>query len=252
MANDVTTKNAALPPALIQKIAEGLTRAYGGHDHAVRTGLPILKLDRGGKGWSYGQDNTAVETGTLALVQTGTFQHGVVVWSDRTKVFEEMVEGWQDAPPIPMTSHPTGQPYKRQSQVKLTLLDDGTEVLYVISSDGGNERLAELGRIAGARIGQYAQTSAYLYPVVALDMDYYDNKQHGSRIYKPVFDIVGWADAEGNMEEGAGNVTALKPPAPLPEPPKQAKDERPHRPASPPWPRIKPNSNAGACPRRLF
>ena len=136
----------------------------------------------------------------------------MVVWHESKRVHEEMVDGWMDAPPVPTVPHPTGQPYKRQVQVKLTILEgphEDTEVLYVISSDGGTERLAELGRIAGARIGQYGTTSPYLYPVVQLDFDYYDNKQHGSRIFKPVFKLAGWADADGNMEDDGGNIAAL-------------------------------------------
>ena len=56
MANDVVAKNSPLPPALIQKIAEGLTRSYGGAGHTTRIGIPIVKLDKSGRGWSFGQE----------------------------------------------------------------------------------------------------------------------------------------------------------------------------------------------------
>lgn len=225
MANDVTPKTPSLPPALVQKIAEGLARSYGGAGHALRTGMPILKLDRGGKGWSFGQENNPVQKGSTWLVSTSTFKHGIVVWNESKIVHEEMVEGWMEAPSIPQGTHPTGQPYKRQVQVELRCLngeDAGTEVIYKISSDGGTERLSELGRIAGARIGQYAETSPYLYPVVTLGQDYYDNKQYGSRIYKPVFELIGWANADGELEQAGENVIELQKPAAT-EPAKPAK-----------------------------
>jgi hypothetical protein len=88
--------------------------------------------------------------------------------------------------------------------------DAGLDVLYPTSADGGNERLGELRRIAGARIRDYYETTPYLYPVVTLDQDSYDNKRHGNRTYKPVFHIVGWANIDGEMED---NVVPLEKPA---------------------------------------
>ena len=225
MANDIVNKTSPLPPALVQKIADGLARSYGGTGHAMRSGLPILKMSKNDGSWSFGQNNAEVQDGSPWLVDTGSFQHGIVVWSESKIVHEEMVEGWADAPAIPSAPHPTGQPYKRQTSVKLRCLDGedaDTEVIYKISSDGGTERLAELGRIAGARIGQYADSSPYLYPVVRLSCDFYKNKTHGSNTYKPVFELMGWADAEGNMEEAAHKVVEMQKPAAA-EPAKPAK-----------------------------
>jgi hypothetical protein len=229
MTNDVAPAKPSLPPALVQKIAEGLARAYGGTDHAQRLGLPLLKMNKNDGSWSFGVENNEVQPGAHLLVDTGSFKHGLVVWSDSKIVHEEMVEGWEAPPPIPLQPHPTGQPYKRQSQVKLRILDgedEGLELLYKISSDGGNERLAELGRQAGARIGLYAETSPYLYPVIQLDSDWYKNKNHGSNTYKPIFRLVGWADAEGNLEDAADKVVEL--------PKQDAGREPPVRPAKPP------------------
>jgi hypothetical protein len=56
--------------------------------------------------------------------------------------------------------------------------------------------------------------------VVVLDQDFYDNKQHGSRIFKPVFRLVGWADGEGNLEAAEEKVVKIpEPPAKPAKPP---------------------------------
>ena len=199
--DDIVKKTANLPASLVTQIGEGLARGFAGQTSSAR-GHTILKLDRAGAGWMFGQANTPVQQGSRWRVDTGTLKHGLVVWHDSKVVYENMVDGWVEAPAIPATVHPTGKPFQMQRSVEMRCLDgedEGQEVLYKISSDGGNERLGELGKFAGVRIAQYAHTHQYLYPVIELEYESYPNKTHGGRTYKPILKLVGWSDYEGEI-----------------------------------------------------
>jgi hypothetical protein len=95
MTNDIVKKPSALPPALVNKIADGLARSYGGSSGGITHGEMLLKLDKGGTGWGVGMNSQSmepVEEGSRWFVNSQTFKWGWVVWSESKKVYESMID----------------------------------------------------------------------------------------------------------------------------------------------------------------
>jgi hypothetical protein len=216
MANDVTTKAAALPAALVAKIAAGIGKSQIGAG-AGGGGQILLRLVTGK--WLFGQGNDEVQHGSSWLVNITTFKHGDVTWFESQLVDEYMVDMWSDTRPLPPT-HATGASPKQQMSVEMKCMngeDAGLQVLYKISSLGGTAALFDLKEAVRRRVDERGPEYPYLFPVLELGFTSYPNKRYGGTTYNPVLKRVGWADINGQLEgaeDGGAPAAALKEPEP--------------------------------------
>jgi hypothetical protein len=215
MANEVTSKAAALPAALVAKIAAGIGKSQIGAG-AGGGGQILLRLVTGK--WLFGQGNDEVQHGASWLVNITTFKHGDVTWFESQLVDEYMVDMWSETRPLPGT-HATGATPKPQMSVEMKCMngeDAGLQVLYKISSLGGTAALFDLKEAVRRRVDENGPEYPYLFPVIELGFTSYPNKRYGGTTYNPVLKRTGWADINGQLEGAEdGGAAPLKEPEPV-------------------------------------
>lgn len=164
-------------------------------------GKPYMKFGKDGE-WSCGQGGDAVN-GELVILNTSSLKGGYVCWTDHDKKKNEKLGeemqlvsmGLIDPEELP----DMGWPWKAQQSVEGRFLEgDQEEFSYNTSSGGGLEAMAGVIDAIMARIEDGEEV--FLFPVVRLEDDNYEHKQWG-KTYKPILEIVGWADVEGNLED---------------------------------------------------
>jgi hypothetical protein len=189
-------------------------------------GMPLLKMAKSGE-WLFGQNNVDVQPGSRWVVNIVSLMHGYVCWVDNgpgnknTKEGEVMVPMTQ---PKPMKPPPLkGTEFKEQRSFQAKCLDGedrGTEVQYNTNSDGGLKAFDRLALTVQKTLDAYRQqphgSPAYVFPVLKLDSEFYDDIRYG-RIYKPIFEIVGWADMRGNLAGERPKPESAAPPAAAPK-----------------------------------
>ena len=183
-------------------------------------GKPYLKMDRTGE-FSFGPASDPVQQGSQWAINPMSFQHGHVCWLDPGNGQKGKKLGEVMGPmtrPIPSEPDPIdGTPYKPQGAFGLKCLtgeDAGVEVQYVTPSNGG---LQSVKAVVEAFQRHYAQPGGKNYPcpVVVMRSSSYPHPAYG-KIFKPEFQVVGWADMNGNIDDGSGSLPKPKP-APEPE-----------------------------------
>lgn len=229
MGNDIAVAQASALEAA-QKMLGGLRKTV---QDAPSGGGAYLSFGKDGQ-WAFGTDRKVVDPeNDIAILNVLGVQAGYVCWSDypkeekkkNTKLGERMAPVTQ--PIDPSTLPETGWEWRAQQGGEFKFVEGahtGTQVKFVTSSQGGIERFAALIDAVTERI---SQGTPYFFPLVALDGDHYIHPSWG-KTYKPLFDIVGWADVNGNEEPEGGapaieNQTKAAPakvkePEPEPEP----------------------------------
>jgi hypothetical protein len=191
---------------------------------AGRSGLPMLQFKREGNGtWVYGQQKTVVEDNSLWAINPSTFMWGYVCFGDGNKRLGEHLVSVSKPRPDVTTLPDHGFPWQEEMAVNMKCIggtDDGIEVVFKISTDGGvkaiNGLLTEvLDRVLGG------QHNGKVAPIARLDKDSYQHAKHG-RVWYPVTPIVDWMPLEGPAP-------APKPPAPEPKAPPAASEPQPRR-----------------------
>jgi len=181
-----------------------------------------LKLTRQGE-WVYGAEETEVADGSYFVIDPMSYAQGYVAWSaDGELIAEEMAVAGQ--PPITVAGLPVLSEGKWDAQVSFALkgiegTQDGVQVLYKTSSQGGKEAIAGLLSLIIAR-GRAGESEVC--PVVVLDTSNYKHKKYG-KIFKPVLTVDEWMDIPEVGDEPVAAksepepVAAIEPP-PEPEP----------------------------------
>lgn len=227
MGNDIAIAQAnALEAA--QRMLSGLQRTVG---EAPTGGGDYLRFAKDGE-WTFGTANKVVDAeNDIALFNVLTAQAGFVCWSDYPKEQKKKNEKLGErmasvTTPIDRSSLPVHDwDWTPQQGGEFKFIEGahiGTQVKFVTSSQGGLERFAAMLAAVTERI---AGGTPYFFPLISFTHDFYQHASYG-KIYKPLFDIVGWADVNGNEEpeEGAPAVTKAEPvkeakkPEPEPEP----------------------------------
>lgn len=187
---------------LDKALAKGLAAAP-----AAPPAQPFMRLDQTTGSWVYGQENVAVEEGSEWAINTMSLQHGYVCWSDpkTTKrkaelLGERFVRFDVDLPSIiDMPDHSdSGGVWKDAVMFDLACVsgeDQGQQVTYNASTAGGTRAYAELLAAIADR-----PSPDYVYPVVKLESTSYESK-YGRTVFNPIFRIVGWANADGQILE---------------------------------------------------
>jgi hypothetical protein len=227
MSNVTTTTPAGLPATMLEQIAKGIaenrapTSVAGG-------GKPLLRLLRDGI-WVFGQENIEVQEGSRWAVNPMMLVHGWVCWIDGGPNAKNELAGevmgpmWEPRVPRPAAIEAT--PFKEQYGCDLKCLtgdDVGAEVTFKTPSDGGIRAMVKLrDEIQRHLINGGA---AYPCPVVELEQESYNHSKWG-KIYKPILQIVGWCDMNGQMAGAAAPAIEQAAPA-APEPAKPVRQRR--------------------------
>jgi len=159
-------------------------------------GKPFLRLSREGD-YIYGPQNTDVQGGSHWAVNLASLEHGWVCWGDGELLGQVMCSVQLPAPARP----PAIEGYQFEAQFGMSLAcilgdDTGLEVIYKNNSLGYRKAYDKL--LADVR-GRYAGDQQFYWPVIELETSSYPHKKYG-KIYEPIFKIVGWADANGNLQ----------------------------------------------------
>ena len=150
--------------------------------------------------WILGQEEINVE-GEQCIVIVPSMMHGWQRWGESppAKAFSSVLDPKPAAPAsiegVDQEGRACTHVAKAALQVGGKFVDtDLGQFIYNTDSMGGVERLGELFDA----IVEQSKTSAFYFPVVTLGNDWY--KRTTGKVFKPVFEISGWANADGEIE----------------------------------------------------
>jgi hypothetical protein len=225
--NDIVKPNTtSLPADYADQLMAGIA-ASPVMNASIGGGNPLLKMEKGSGTWVIGQANDEMQDGSRWLVNPVSFMHGWVCWVDgaagakNRKAGEVMGPMTRTAPPQPDPIE--GKAFAAQGSFELKCMegvDEGLQVIYRSPSQGGVEAISTLVQ---AFQRHFAQDRAHPCPIVVMKSTNYQHPNWG-KTYKPVFEIVGWADMDGNIAGAAA--AAVAPPAAA-EPAKPARVRKP-------------------------
>jgi hypothetical protein len=131
--------------------------------------------------------------------------HGYSCWTAnpdpkvKNTLLGEVMVSIQEAKPL-MPDPINGYPFKEQRVFDLKCIlgdDEGVEATYKNSSIGG---LRGVDNLLAALQKQILVDPTKLVAIVQLESSPYEHTSFG-RIYNPIFNVVGWADMDGNEDE---------------------------------------------------
>lgn len=174
-----------------------------------------------------GRDEIDVD-GEIAIINTLSLSHGYVRWGEKppAKVFVSISQELP-TPPAPFEGvDENGRPktYMPTDARHLTgrFIDDNLgDFSFECNSMGGVERVDEL---YDAILDRAEAGTEYIFPMVKLANDFY--KRETGKVYKPIFDIVGWANKDGEEEGKKAEPKKVEAPEPEPEPPTRRRRRR--------------------------
>lgn len=167
------------------------SRAEGGY----------LKFNGKTGGWTMGQEEINVD-GEKALIISDLMEHGYIRWGEvpPAKAFAKLNQPYPEKPEPVEGKDYEGRPKTfyaeeaRQLSGKFTD-DDLGQFIFNVSSMGGVENVDKL---FDAIITKAQDGTPYCYPMVKLSNEWY--KRTTGKVFKPVFEIIGWHDVNGNTE----------------------------------------------------
>jgi hypothetical protein len=191
---DIVKRTEQLPADFGDSLMRGIeqTRSTIG----TAGGKPFLRLTRAGD-YIYGPQNVDVQEGSHWAVNLASLEHGWVCWGDGELLGQIMVDVRLPQPARP----PAVEGYGFEPQFGMNLAcisgdDKGLEVIYKNNSLGFKKAFDQI--LADIR-ARYTIDQQYYWPVIELQTSSYPHKKYG-QIFEPIFKIVGWADANGNLQ----------------------------------------------------
>jgi len=192
--SDIARRTEALPADFGDSLMRGIeqTRSTIG----TAGGKPFLRLSRTGD-YIYGPQNVDVQDGSHWAVNLASLEHGWVCWGDGELLGQIMVDVRLPQPQRP----PAVEGYGFEPQFGMSLAcisgdDKGVEVIYKNNSLGYKKAFDQL--LADIR-ARYIIDQQFYWPVIELNTSSYPHKKYG-QIFEPIFKVVGWADANGNLQ----------------------------------------------------
>lgn len=190
-----TTQNSAT------SLAAALQESKVHETHAGNGSKAFLKFDFKTGDYFFGRDAEEV-TGETIAVNTYSIQHGWTLWA-AGKPTKRLAPFNQELPQ-PMESVGNDMPSESRAFEARFTDDEETILVFETNSFGGRKGVDAILNAVKARA--VSGETDYLFPVVELKSENYKSKQ-GSTIHNPVFEIVGWMDANGEQE---GNTKAVE------------------------------------------
>jgi hypothetical protein len=229
---------AQLMAGIAQSRATTKISGFGGKD--------LLRLDVAGAGWVFGQNSEEVQKGSRWAINVRSIMHGWNCWADRGKknelVLDDMVPVTQAKPPKPEPIE--GFESKDTRSFDLKCLDGSDKDLELHFKNGSDGTIRAVDALLGKIYNQVAVNKTYVCPVVTLDQEDYLHPKYNKRIYKPVFNLVGWADMNGNL----AGAEQLELDRSLKTPPGSVTEADRSKPAKPPLEAVQPAAEAIAEP----
>jgi len=192
--SDIVKRTEQLPADFGDSLMRGIeqTRSTIG----TAGGKPFLRLTRAGD-YIYGPQNVDVQDGSHWAVNLASLEHGWVCWGDGELLGQIMVDVRLPQPQRP----PAVEGYGFEPQFGMSLAcisgdDKGLEVIYKNNSLGYKKAFDQL--LADIR-ARYPLDQQFYWPVIELKTSSYPHKKYG-QIFEPIFKVVGWADANGNLQ----------------------------------------------------
>ena len=186
----ITDLSSALAQSKVQDNASTGSKAYIGFDF------------QSGE-YTFGRDKTEITDDNI-VINTSSFTHGWILWVNRTstKVMRSFVEDL----PAPMPNGPAGEQPAESRGFEARFEDDPDTVLvFETSSYGGRKGCDKI--LNEIRIRSAGGESEYLFPIVRLTSENYQSKQ-GRTVYNPIFEVVGWMNQEGDIQQNVQKLEA--------------------------------------------
>ena len=191
-------------------------------------GVPLLRMMRDGE-WVLGQMNEPIGSDIALIVNTTSFLHGWQAWTkypEGTGQKNELVGEVKAAAlfeAMPSKPDPVnGQwPFNemRGFECRSLVDDEVPEALYKANSIGGTREVKALQDKVVKQVKLVSEE--YICPVITLSCDSYINKTYGGKTYNPVFNVIGWANMDGDVmpppDRTAAIAEAQAPAAPVEE-----------------------------------
>jgi hypothetical protein len=183
-------------------------------------GKDLIKLSKNDGTWNVGQADEPMQVGSKWWINLLSICHGYICWSNyqgtrkNERLGEVMVPMYEPKPPKPGPID--GFNFAEQRSFEAVCLngeDEGAEVQFKNGSVG---TMKGFKKLEDAVKSQLRTDRAYPCPVIQFKSEKYKHSDYGW-IWNPVFEIVDWADMQGNLKS-AGEAA----PVDVPEPPKPA------------------------------
>jgi hypothetical protein len=213
MANSIAniTGNTNLPstPEQFAAIAANLAVSTSSVDAAgAGPNGDFMKFSKFGE-WTYGQNNTAVSADSEWVLNPFTAEIGFTCWGNKENGTEgqnlgEVMQKAMAGKPMPDEASLPAKPGDWRQAIKLDLTcisegsNDGAVCIFKSNSHGGRSLYRT---VMTEIIDRMAAGNQFIFPVGVLTNSFYTHDSYG-KIFTPVFEIVDWADANNNFENG--------------------------------------------------
>jgi hypothetical protein len=191
----------ALPDDYAAQLMAGIAQSRAATKISGFGGKDLLRLDAAGAGWVFGQNAEEVQKGSRWAINIRSIAHGWTCWVDRGKknelALDEMVPVTQakSSKPDPIE----GKECKDTRSFDLKCIDGSDKDLELHYKNASDGTIRAVDTLLAKIYNQVAVDKTYVCPVVTLDQEDYLHPKYNKRIYKPVFNLVGWADMHGNL-----------------------------------------------------
>jgi hypothetical protein len=177
-----------------------------------RTSDGYLKFNGKTGEWTFGMEEVEVD-GAEMVVNSMSIEHGYLRWGELPPV-KVFTPDWEPYPERPESIEGKDQDGKDKTftaeearQFQARFVGDDEELgqcIFNTSSMGGVEKVDDL--YDKIYIQSKESDGNFYFPRVKLTSEWY--KRSTGKVYKPVFEIVGWCDANGKMHSKADKLEA--------------------------------------------
>lgn len=162
--------------------------------------MPILRMLKSDGSWVYGQDSTEVEEDSEWAIPPDSLAQGFIAWHAGKVEGERMATfGKPAVDPSSLPEVKAKNGWEEQvgfGLVCLTGEDEDTKAVFKTNTKGGVEAWNNVFDAIKAR----AVAGKPFTPRVRLTNTSYQHAEYG-RIFKPIFEIVGWVGDEEEVEQ---------------------------------------------------
>ena len=234
MSDNAITKFAQNTALTLDSVLAGLDNTLANAPTVEsKEGVQYLKM-AGPKSWVVGKEKDEVPLDEPLVVHPGRFTHGVVAWHGGMPEFQEMIPVNQSLSTIRLpdpSSLKAKNGLENARGMALAGMDEffGVQMEFSSNSRGGREAIEALIKAVKAKSVEVGEV---MFPVINLDTDGYNHREHGP-ITKPLFHVIEWmteaemqAAFDEPVEDEDAQAEAQPEPAPEPEAPKSTRRRR--------------------------
>jgi hypothetical protein len=223
--SDIVKKTEQLPADFGANLMKGIEQTRS--RIVTGGGKPFMRLTRAGD-YIYGAQNIPVVDGSQWAVNLAALEHGYVCWGDGELLGQLMCSVQEPMPARPAPLE--GYAFEEQFGMGLACVTQkGIEVIYKNNSLGYRKAFDQL--LADIR-ARYVIDQQFYWPIIELLTSSYPHKKYG-QIFEPVFKIVAWANAQGEIQSSRPRPVKVAAPEPAEAPEAPWADDEPEAPPAP-------------------